>query len=45
MIRCAKNIYGEVLYESKLLELIAMMIENKEKSLLSALNILLDIEE
>jgi hypothetical protein len=44
MIDCAKNLYGNIMYESKLLHLIAIMIENKEKSLLSALNLLLQVK-
>jgi hypothetical protein len=44
LIVSAKHIFGAVVYESKLLQLIALMLENKECSLLSALTILLELK-
>lgn len=45
MIRTAKHCYGNVIYENKLLHLISMIVEHKDKSLLSAICLLLNIDE
>lgn len=44
LIRTAKNSYGNVIYENKLLHLISMIVEHKDKSLLSAICLLLNVE-
>lgn len=43
MLRTAKNSYGKVIYENKIIHLISLIIENKDKSLLGALAYLLGI--
>lgn len=44
LVRTAKNSFGKLIYENKLVHLISIIIECREKTLLSALTILLGIE-